>query len=100
MNIIKRKADVETLLKGFDQLAEFDQVGQKHYMVFEDTERNGLCTLMKYENSSFSVHCKGASYCDEEERFLESEELIVYLWKRRKAVNAVLRDSIKEKVEA
>lgn len=100
MNIIRRKADVEAMLKDFTQLAEFDQVGQKHYMVFEDMKRNGHCTLMKYENASFSVHCKGASYCDEAERFLEFEQLIDYLWKRRKAVNTVLRDSIKEKVEA
>ncbi|MCA0172523.1 hypothetical protein [Bacillus sp. RAR_GA_16] len=98
MNIIKRKADVAALLKGFDQLAEFDQLGQKHYFVFEDTEKDGQCTVMKYGNASFSIHCKGASYCDSDEVFLEFDELIDLLWKRRKAVNAVLRDALKEKV--
>ncbi|WP_273849914.1 hypothetical protein [Guptibacillus spartinae] len=98
MNIIKRKADVEALLKAFDQFAEFDQLGQKHYFVFEDTEKDGRCTVMKYENESFSIHCKGASYCDSEEVFLEIDELINLLWKRRKAVNAVLRETLKEKV--
>ncbi|WP_226658759.1 hypothetical protein [Pseudalkalibacillus hwajinpoensis] len=98
MNIIKRKVDVEALLKAFDQLAEFDHLGQKHYFVFEDTEKDGQCTVMKYPNASFSIHCKGASYCDSDEVFLELDELIDLLWKRRKAVNAVLRDTLKEKV--
>lgn len=98
MNIIKRKADVEALLQAFEQLAEFDELGQKHYFVFEDTEKEGQCTVMKYENASFSIHCKGASYCDNEEVFLELDELIDLLWKRRKAVNAVLRVTMKEKV--
>ncbi|MFK3959778.1 hypothetical protein [Guptibacillus hwajinpoensis] len=98
MNIIKRKTDVETLLKNFEQIAEFDQIGQKHYIVFDDTEKEGQCTVMKYQGASFSVHCKGASYCDDQEKYLDDRALIGFLWKRRKAVNMILREALKEKV--
>ncbi|WLR59304.1 hypothetical protein [Guptibacillus hwajinpoensis] len=98
MNIIKRKTDVETLLKDFEQIAEFDQIGQKHYLVFDDTEKEGQCTVMKYQDASFSVHCKGASYCDDQEKYLDARALIGFLWKRRKAINTILREVLKEKV--
>ncbi|MDP4550569.1 hypothetical protein Q9251_06710 [Alkalihalobacillus macyae] len=96
--IIKRKRDAEELLSNFEIVAHYDKEGNKHYIVFEDFVRNGQCTMMKYDDTSFSIHGKGESYCDENEQFISKDELASYLWKHRKAVNQLLRSVQKESV--
>ncbi|TKD72100.1 hypothetical protein [Pseudalkalibacillus hwajinpoensis] len=96
--IIKRKRDAEELLSNFDHVADYDKAGNKHYIVFEDFVRNGHCTIMKYDDTSFSIHGKGDSYCDENEQFISKDELASFLWKHRKAVNHLLKSVQKESV--
>ncbi len=98
MNIIRRKRDAESFLANFEEVADYDHSGNKHYIVFSDLHRNGQCTVMKYSDASFSVHGKGESYCDETEVFLSREELTSFLWNHRKALNLVLRSFQKEGV--
>lgn len=96
--IIKRKRDAEAFLSDFQRIADYDKAGNKHYIVFEDFVRNGQCTIMKYDDKSFSIHGKGESYCDENEQFLSTDELVSFLWKHRKAVNNLLKNVQKESV--
>ncbi|GAA3325697.1 hypothetical protein GCM10020331_058640 [Ectobacillus funiculus] len=46
---------------------------KKHYIVFEDRKRKGVWTLMLKEGQ-WSVHGKGAEYCDEGETFLTEKK--------------------------
>lgn len=97
MKTIRSRKDIESFLTNFNQFADFDATGMKHYFIFDDLDREGLWTLMKYKDDSFSIHGKGKTYCDEEECFLSHEELTKLLWNNRKAVNAVLRELDEEK---
>ena len=68
MKMIRRKRDIEALLSNFEAVALYDGNGRKHYIVFSDFHRDGKCTVMKYNDGSFSIHGKGESYCDENGR--------------------------------
>ncbi|SDI21651.1 hypothetical protein [Alteribacillus bidgolensis] len=84
--VIKRKNDINEMLKAFDSIADYDEHGQKYYFVFQDKKRGGQWTLMKTGNK-WSIHGKGKDYCDAEEIFLTSEEVVRFIWKNRSAVN-------------
>lgn len=93
MNVIRSKKDIEELLLNFKKVANYDPTGEKHYIVFNDNDRNGQWTVMKYDEATYSVHGKGESYCDKEETFVSIEDLQKMLWENRKAVNKLVREA-------
>lgn len=97
MKLIRSRKDVEEFLNRFKNVARYDELGKKHYFVFDDNKRGGQWTLMHYENGSYSIHGKGKTYCDEEECYLSTVELTKLLWNNRKALNSTLRILNKEK---
>ncbi|MGB8001859.1 MAG: hypothetical protein WCF60_17435 [Anaerobacillus sp.] len=99
MKMIRRKRDIEALLSNFEAVALYDGNGSKHYIVVSDFHRDGKCTVMKYNDGSFSIHGKGESYCDEMEEFLSREALTSFLWNHRKGLNLVLKSFQKEGVK-
>lgn len=91
---IKRKADIEHVLDHFPSLAEWDKAGAKHYLVFEDRKRGGQWTLMRYNGGRFSLHGRGASYSDADERFFDDRDsLVSFLWDNRAAFNSAVRQA-------
>lgn len=87
MTIIRSKKDVKQFLESFEETAAWDGEVGKRYFVFEDRERGGIWTLMRYADGTFTVHGKGESYCDEGEAALSAEEAVGFLWKHRSAIN-------------
>ncbi|WP_377889975.1 hypothetical protein [Alkalihalobacillus sp. R86527] len=93
MNVIKSMREVSALLSDFKKIADYDSTGKKHYIIFEDHVREGHWTVMKYDDGTYSIHGKGETYCDKEERVVSTEELKKMLWENRKAVNKVVREA-------
>ncbi|OCA84101.1 hypothetical protein A8F94_15355 [Bacillus sp. FJAT-27225] len=92
MKSIVYKRDIENFLNGFSDLADYDFVGKKHYLVFEDSIRNGSWTLMYYEaDGKWTIHGKGENYSDEGEKELIKEDLINFIYKNRKYVNREIK---------
>ncbi|PGK51545.1 hypothetical protein CN918_27525 [Priestia megaterium] len=89
--VIRTKKDVLQLISTFPDIALYDEQGRKHYLVFEDNERNGQWTLMRYENNKFTRHGRGDTYCDEGEVSLDEDELQKFVWQSRKHINASLK---------
>ena len=79
---MRTKKDIVATISKFTQFASFDEVLQKHYVVFEDRKRKGVWTLMLKEGQ-WSVHGKGADYCDEGETFLSEKEVVDFIWSNR-----------------
>ncbi|SDH81316.1 hypothetical protein SAMN05192534_11230 [Alteribacillus persepolensis] len=94
---IRRKKDIEEMLADFENMAKYDEQGQKHYFVFRDRQRGGWWTLMK-TNNRWSVHGKGDNYCDIAETVLNKEEVLRFIWKNRSAVNQKRKSLFKEGV--
>ncbi len=92
---IKTKRDIEELWSSFCDFAQYDEKGAKHYLVFSDKERSGDWTLMVYRDGLITAHGRGIDYCDEGERVLKREEASKFVWKNRKAINAVIREKRK-----
>lgn len=90
---IKKKADIHFILENFDSLAQWDVQGNKFYLVFEDRNRGGQWTLMKYKMSErFSVHGLGEDYNDSDELFFDNQENVVsFLWDNRAGYNAAIK---------
>ncbi|WP_043931827.1 hypothetical protein [Bacillus sp. EB01] len=92
MKSIVYKRDIENFLNGFSGVADYDFVGKKYYLVFEDSIRKGSWTLMHYEaGGKWTIHGKGENYCDEGEKELVKEDLINFIYKNRKYINRVLK---------
>jgi len=92
--VIRTKKEVMNFISTFADVAKYDEQGKKHYLVFEDSERNGQWTLMRYADDTFTIHGRGDTYCDETERQLESAELQKFIWQWRKSINASLRKKL------
>lgn len=92
MNVIKSKREIRELLLNFKEIANYDTTGEKHYIVFDDYEREGHWTVMNYDDGTYSIHGKGDTYCDKEEKVVSTEALQKMLWENRKAVNKVIRE--------
>ncbi|MCA0987576.1 hypothetical protein [Guptibacillus algicola] len=92
MNVVKSKREIRELLSNFKRIADYDATGKKYYIVFDDYEREGQWTLMKYDDGSYTIHGKGNTYCDKEEKVVSTEALQKLLWENRKAVNKVIRE--------
>lgn len=90
---IKKKSDIAFILDGFEAIANWDPAGNKHYLVFEDRERGGQWTLMKYgAGDRYSVHGLGSDYHDEAETFFETPaDVVAFLWDNRAVYNAAVR---------
>ncbi|MGG3801814.1 hypothetical protein [Metabacillus fastidiosus] len=95
---IRNKKDIATLLNKFEEISQYDKQGEKHYIFFTDKERGGICTIMRYQDGSFTTHSRGNTYCDNEEKLMRTNELFSFIWRHRKAfsetVNRV-RNSIR-----
>ncbi|MCM3790043.1 hypothetical protein M3221_16775 [Domibacillus indicus] len=90
--VLKSKKDIEQLSMGFPQIAFYDEQGNKHYLVFEDKQRNGQWTLMFNQHTkAWTIHGKGETYCDPDEQLLEPAEMVRFIWKNRGSVNKALR---------
>ncbi|WP_142302819.1 hypothetical protein [Bacillus sp. FJAT-45350] len=90
---IRKKVQIQQFLSSFSSTVHYDQVKQKHYLVFEDRFRKGQITLMK-TNGRWSTHGKGKSYSDIKESYLDEDEVISLVWKHRAAVNRVMREEL------
>ncbi|CAM4362369.1 hypothetical protein L1N85_22240 [Paenibacillus alkaliterrae] len=89
---IKKKTDIEAVLDNFSSLAQWDDVGRKFYLVFDDRKRGGQWTLMNYPENRFSVHGLGEDYIDDNELFFEEYDSVVsFLWSNRAAFNAAVK---------
>ena len=84
---IRSKKDAERFLEQFEETAYWDEAGGKRYFVFEDRERGGIWTLMRYADGSWTIHGKGDGYCDEGETPLTQEEACSFVWKHRAAIH-------------
>lgn len=92
MKVIVYKKDVDHFLESFKSISSFDKAGSKYYFVFEDHVRGGQWTIMFYEHEQkWTTHGKGANYCDATETSLSREELMNFIYKRRKYINNVIR---------
>lgn len=90
---IKKKIDIDLVLENFDSISHWDDKGNKHYLVFEDRNRGGQWTLMKYKiGDQFSVHGLGEDYNDEEEMFFDCRDSVAsFLWENRSAYNVAIK---------
>ncbi|MDQ8737739.1 hypothetical protein [Paenibacillus sp. LHD-38] len=90
--LIKKKTDITFILENFNTLAQWDEVGEKFYFVFDDRKRGGQWTLMSYGEDRYSVHGLGQDYWDQSEYFFdEQNEILSFLWENRAAFNAALK---------
>jgi hypothetical protein len=90
--LIKKKTDIEFILDNFASLAQWDDLGEKFYLVFADRKRGGQWTLMYYSENRFSVHGLGQDYLDENELFFEDRNSVIsFLWDNRAAFNAAVK---------
>ncbi|WP_419873635.1 hypothetical protein [Candidatus Pristimantibacillus sp. PTI5] len=90
--LIKKKTDITFILENFNTLAQWDEAGEKFYLVFADRKRGGQWTLMSYGEDRFSVHGLGQDYSDKSEYFFdEQNEILSFLWENRAAFNAALK---------
>lgn len=93
--VLKSKKDIEQFSTDFPQIASYDEQGKKHYFVFEDKQRNGQWTLMfSDDQKAWTVHGKGETYCDPDEKLLEQKEVVQFIWNNRGSVNKVLRKKV------
>lgn len=92
--MIRKKADIKKWIADFTSHASYDEFGQKHYYILDDRKRNGVWTLMRYSDGTFTIHGKGEGYCDESEVYKSNEEVIQFLWDNRGALNASLQKKI------
>lgn len=90
--IIRSKEHVKKLMCEFKNFSQKDMERNKWYLVFENKERNGVWTLMKYPDNSWTIHGKGEKYCDPDETNLTEEETIDFIWKNRKSINKTLKN--------
>lgn len=89
---IKKKTDIEFVLDNFSSLAQWDDIGEKFFIVFEDRKRGGQWTLMRYSDDRYSIHGLGEDYIDEKELFFEElDEVVTFLWNNRAAFNAAVK---------
>ena len=95
---IKKKSDISLILENFGTLASWDAAGGKHYFVFEDRNRGGQWTLMKYgDGERYSLHGLGTDYHDEEEQFFEDPAgIVAFLWDNRSVYNAAVKKLMQE----
>ncbi|WP_409294306.1 hypothetical protein V1498_13910 [Peribacillus sp. SCS-26] len=92
MKSIVSKKDIDIFLNQFKEITDFDEEGRKHYLVFQDIQRNGDWTLMHYEaEGKWTLHGKGPGYCDPEETELSKEELTGFVYKNRKYINREIK---------
>ena len=91
MRSIRRRIDIAHFLTEFRNLSCYDSFGKKHYFIFDDFKRNGQWTLMLNYKNQWSLHGKGEHYCDESELFMKQEEIELFIWKNRKAINNSLK---------
>ena len=91
---IRNKRDIEKRLNEFENWANYDANGKKHYFVFPDAKRNGFWTMMKYADGVFTLHGKGETYCDQGEKVLKKEELQTIVWNNRRFVNEALKKQV------
>lgn len=92
MKPIVYKKDVYRFLEDFKNFSSYDSEGQKEYLIIEDKVRDGQWTLMHYPlDNKWTIHGKGKSYCDEGETALAKNEVEMFIYKNRKAVNTILR---------
>ena len=92
MKPIVYKKDVYKFLNNFKNFSSYDSTGQKEYLVIEDKVRHGHWTLMYYPlDNTWTIHGKGKDYCDEGETALTKNEVEMFIYKNRKAVNNILR---------
>lgn len=89
---VKTKKDIQQKLNTFADWAEFDTVGKKHYFVFKDTKRNGLWTIMQYQDGLVTRHGRGEDYSDNGEEVLSEKQCVDFLWENRKYVNESLKE--------
>ncbi|OEH91955.1 hypothetical protein [Bacillus solimangrovi] len=93
LRTIRTRRDIEKFLNEFDRIAQYDVDNQKWYFVFVDYNRSGFWTLMK-KDEQWSLHGKGDTYSDIQERLIDREEVYRHLWKCRKAVNEELKRKV------
>ena len=94
MKVIVYKKDIDQFLADFKSISSYDEVGNKFYFIFEDHIRGGQWTLMYYDNEkNWTAHGKGELYSDIEEIPLSGEELNLFIYKNRKYINNVIRQS-------
>ena len=92
MKPIVYKKDVYRFLEDFKNFSSYDSEGQKEYLIIEDKVRDGQWTLMHYPlDNKWTIHGKGKDYCDEGETALAKNEVEMFIYKNRKAVNTILR---------
>ncbi|MCP3764840.1 hypothetical protein NLX67_21200 [Domibacillus sp. A3M-37] len=90
--VLKSKKDIEQFSADFPQIAFYDEQGKKNYFVFEDKQRNGQWTLMfSNDKNVWTIHGKGDTYCDPDEKLLEPKETVQFIWNNRGSVNKALR---------
>jgi len=89
--MIRKKSEIPMWLEQMERFSGFDKEGKKHYFVFDDKFRDGIITIMKYENKTFTYHGKGEHYCDDSEIGLEEKEWIDFVWEHRKNINQALK---------
>lgn len=90
--MIKKKIDIPALLDNFSQFADYD--GAKFYFVFRDKDNrqsNGIITLMRYSDDSWTYHGRGDTYCDNGETSVSDDELIAFVWYHRAEINRILK---------
>lgn len=88
---ITSKKDAAAWMSSFTKNARRDDVRNKQYFVFEDRQRSGQWTVMRYPDGQWTIHGKGDAYCDPDESPLSSEELTTFLWRNRAAVNRAMQ---------
>ncbi|MBO1515077.1 hypothetical protein [Metabacillus bambusae] len=79
--------DIREWLKIFEYKTSYDYDGEKQYFCFDDTEKGGIYTLMKYSNGIFTLHSKGENYCEDKEVEINEDELVRFIWKNRKVIH-------------
>jgi hypothetical protein len=84
---IRSKKDAEAFMETFSHSAQWDEIGEKWYLVLTDKERGGNWTLMHYPVGAWTLHGKGETYCDSAETPLTPEEACAFVWKNRAAIN-------------
>lgn len=91
--LIKKKVDIDSILDNFESISQWDVAGNKHYLIFQDRNRGGQWTLMKYKiGGQFSVHGLGEDYSDEGELYFDSRDFVAsFLWDNRSAYNAAVK---------
>ena len=94
MKVIVYKKDVDQFLADFKSISSYDEVGNKYYFIFEDPARGGQWTLMFYEKEGrWTTHGKGELYSDIDELPLSGDQLKLFIYKNRKYINNVIRQS-------